>query len=144
MDSQKAPVVILVAIILMAAIIWVVWAIRSASDIDPERAKSLAKEAERECVLRGFEPERCPKLVGRHHQECLERTQKESEGALLDESVYIDCMTEEFGEPEDASPDTGRADGPDGGASDDASGESDGDRDAGGDDAGESPGDGGE
>lgn len=118
MESSKAPVVVIVAIILMGAIIWGVWAIRMASDIDPERAKTLAEEAERECVLRGFDPERCPKLVGRHHRDCLQQTQKESDTSLLDESIYLDCMTKAFGSPESDPPDAPDAETPDAGASD--------------------------
>ena len=99
MDSSKAPVVVLVAIILMGAIIWGVWAVRSSSGIDPERAKTLAEEAERECVLLGFPPERCPKLVGRHHRDCLNRVVEESDGPIIKDAPYLECMKSAFGTP---------------------------------------------
>ena len=119
MDS-KAPVVVLVAIILMGVTIWVVWAIRTSGGISPERKETLAKEAERECVLQGFPPEICPKLVGQNHRQCLESIPSKIEEKRFEEEDYIDCMLEAFGDPqayrdassaggEEAAPDAGTA-----------------------------------
>ena len=115
--KSKAPVIIIVAIIIMGVLMWVASAYRSAGGVSPEQAKALAGEAERECVLQGHKPEECPKMVGRHHRECLEKAERtEDESEVVDES-YIDCMLEAFGEP---APPTGAGD-----ESDDAPSEAD-------------------
>jgi hypothetical protein len=110
MDS-KAPVVIVIAVILMGVALWVASAIRNAGGVPPEQAKALAEEAERECVLQGHRPRACPKMVGRHHRECLDSADRvnDGEGARIDDQSYLDCMLEAFGEPEEetAAGDTG-------------------------------------
>lgn len=99
MDS-KAPVVIIVAIILMGAITWGVWAVRMSGGIKPERAELLAEEAEKECVLHGFPPEECPRLVGENHRACLNAISgKEFDDEQGQEKAYMECMLEAWGEP---------------------------------------------
>lgn len=95
MDS-KAPVIIIVAIIAMGVILWAVSAVRTAGGIDPERAKTLAEEAERECVLEGYGTDECKRLVGENHRDCLQKAKPESEGPSLDQEPYIDCMLDAF------------------------------------------------
>ncbi|MFB6351400.1 MAG: hypothetical protein ABEN55_22985 [Bradymonadaceae bacterium] len=136
--NSKAPVVILVAIILMGALLWVTSAIRMSGGVPPEQAEALAEEAERECVLEGHSPEACPKMVGRHHQDCLASADRVNggEGARVDDTSYINCMLEAFGEPEDGTVDAGTTpdtESPDAGAdaaSEDAEGDDVGDADA--------------
>ncbi len=98
--KSKAPVVILIAIILMGVLLWTLSALRNSGGVDPERAKLLAEEAEKECVLMGHLPEECPKKVGRHHRECLDEVEARTDEPRLDEDEYLGCMKEAFGEPE--------------------------------------------
>jgi len=94
--NSKAPVLVLVAIIAMGVVLWGAWAIRTAGGIDPERAETLAEEAERECVLEGYGSDACERLVGANHRDCLERARPKAEGPSLKEQPYLDCMTEAF------------------------------------------------
>jgi hypothetical protein len=102
--KSKAPVVILIAIILMGAILWTVSAFRNSGGVDPERAKVLAEEAEKECVLMGHPPGDCPEKVGRNHQDCLseaeQKARKRDDGERVAKSDYLGCMKQAFGEPE--------------------------------------------
>lgn len=125
MDS-KAPVIVTVVIILMGTLLWVASAIRNAGGVPPEQAKALAEEAERECVLEGHPPEACPKMVGRHHRDCLASADRvnDGEGARVDDHSYLECMMEAFGEPGSSAPDataeTSTSDADGGGAGNDA------------------------
>lgn len=102
--KSKAPVVILIAIILMGVILWTVSAFRNSGGVDPERAKVLAEEAEKECVLMGHPPGECPEKVGRNHKDCLseaeQKARERDDGERVAKDDYLGCMEEAFGEPE--------------------------------------------
>lgn len=118
--KSKAPVVILIAIILMGVILWTVSAFRNSGGVDPERAKVLAEEAEKECVLMGHPPGECPKKVGRNHQDCLseaeQKARERDDGERVAKSDYLGCMKQAFGEPEEPAT-SGSEDQPDVGPS---------------------------
>lgn len=102
--KSKAPVVILIAIILMGVVLWTVSAFRNSGGVDPERAKVLAEEAEKECVLMGHPPSDCPEKVGRNHQDCLsaaeQKARERDDGKRVAKDDYLGCMEQAFGEPE--------------------------------------------
>lgn len=92
-EGRKAVVVLLILIVL-AGVAWAVWLIRMGSETPPEKAKAMAKNAERECVLDGMDPARCEKLVGRHHRDCLEVAERKTDGIAINEKAYISCFRE--------------------------------------------------
>ena len=100
-DSSNSQVAlfILLGVILVGAILWPLSAIWLAGGADPEHAEFLAEEAERECVLAGFPPRQCPKMVGEHHLKCVDTTEKRDDEGQLDRDAYIKCMLSAFGDP---------------------------------------------
>lgn len=91
-SNSKIAVAVIVALILLGGIAWVVWAIRMGAGTPPEKAKAMAKNAERQCVLDGVEPSQCEELVGEHHRDCLAEMERQNEGIAVDEGLYLDCM----------------------------------------------------
>lgn len=95
-NNSQIAVAVIIALILLGGIAWTVWAIRMGSGTPPEKAKAMAKNAERQCVLDGVDPGQCEKLVGQYHRDCLAEMERQNEGIAVDEEAYLDCMSREM------------------------------------------------
>lgn len=94
-ESSNLAFFVLLGFIVLGAVAWAVWTVQYAGGIDPERAKELAEEADKECVLAGVEPRACKELVGRHHRECLsEATGRSEKNGQLEvaREAYMACV----------------------------------------------------
>jgi hypothetical protein len=98
-DASMLPVAVVMAVIVLGAGGWVAIALLAGGGPSPERAEKLGEEAERECILEGTTPDRCPEIVGRYHRTCLQKaTRKEtsSDAGRLDRETYMTCMRRHF------------------------------------------------
>ena len=103
--SSKGIFFAIIAVIVVGTAGWYALTLLGAEPIGVERAKKLAEEFERECFIDLQDQDKCRKLVGEHHRDCLfENLERVDEGRGDDGSGirhnregYLRCMRERTG-----------------------------------------------